>query len=177
MPADPLESILAHVGVDTEKLHRDGLEILGRTITRHEPDEFIDAITRTNALAWDNGEWRPAEYFEIHSRSWWLDLSNHESRQHLLTAILAAALIDALNLTGSIAWVAQIVPDTISINAIDMTDECLHLILICHTNPQLSPHLQEVVNPADHAEFVEAIVNATGVEHNFAGGTILLRCP
>jgi hypothetical protein len=175
MPADPLESILAQAGLDTEKLHRDGLEILGRTITRQEPDEFIDAITRTNALAWDNGEWRPAEYFEIHSRSWWLDLSNHESRQHLLTTILAAVLLDALNLTGSIAWVAQVVPDTIGIDAVNMSDERLHLALSCYADFGLPPHLRDIVNPIDHAEFVETVSNATGIEHNFAGGTIFLR--
>jgi hypothetical protein len=84
-------------------------------------------------------------------------------------------LLDALNLTGSIAWVAQVVPDTISIDAVDMSNERLHLALSCCANPGLPPHLREVVNPTDHAEFVDTVSNATDIEHNFAGGTILLR--
>jgi hypothetical protein len=172
MPVDPLEPILARAATDNHLLHRAELEAVSRAISRHDPDEFIYAATRVCALTWDNGQARPPGFFEIHSQHWWIDLSAPGNQQQLLTVAIAAVLVDALDLTLSTSWVTQVLSTAVSIESATVADSRLRIRLRCHVEPQLSSHLQDDINPADYADFIQAITSTAGTEHDFAGGII-----
>jgi hypothetical protein len=176
MPADPLDPILAHAAIDTPLARRGELEALSRKISQRHPDEFIDAAARVCGLSWDDGRPRPPGYYEIHGQHWWIDLSTPDNRQHLLTAVMAATLADALDLTLSPAWVAQVIPAVLTIESVTITDASLQFHLRRHPTPLLPSHLQDTVNPTDHAEFLDAIAAIT-TQTTSASATIHISDP
>ncbi|SRR6266511_2915636 len=160
MPTDPLDPILKEAAIDTHLLHRPQLEAIGSTVSRIDPDEFIAAVVFAPGLTWNDNQHRPHDYFEIHSRHWWIDASNADNRLQLVTAIAAAALVNALPLHLSTTWVTQILPTVLTVRSVHRDDTGLHFELRRHPAPQLPPHLADTVNPDDYAEFVRAIERA-----------------
>jgi hypothetical protein len=172
MPVDPLEPILAHAATETHLLHRAELETVSRVISRHDPDEFIYAVTRVCALSWEGDRPRPEGYLEIHSQHWWVDLSVPDTRHKLLIVVAAAALVDALDLTLSTTWVARVLCTAISIESVAVIGTELWIRLHRHAEPRLPDHLEKDIHPSDYAEFIQAITNAADTEHRYAGGTV-----
>lgn len=170
MPDDPLEQILAHTDSDADRLHRAELTAIGRAVTGHDPDEFISAAARVCALSWEDGQPRPPGYYEIHSQHWWIDVSDPANRQHLVTAAVAAALVDALDMTLSAEWVARVLTTAVNVDAITTTERGLLIRLRRVAEPRLSPELERDINRDDYADFLDTITAAT--ELDFTSGTI-----
>jgi hypothetical protein len=175
MPVDPLEPILAHVDSDADLLHRTELTAIGRAVSSDDPDEFISAAARVCALSWDDGQPRPPGYFEIHSQRWWIDLSTPENRRHLVTAVVAAALVDALDITLSAEWVARVLATAMNVESITTAEHSLLIQLRRVTEPRLSPELERDINREDYADFLDTI--AAAIEQDFTGGTIRFTGP
>src|SRR6266511_3750050 len=82
MPTDPLDPNLNEAAIDTHLLHRPQLEAIGSTVSRIDPDEFIAAVVFAPGLTWNDNQHRPHDYFEIHSRHWWIDASHADTGLH-----------------------------------------------------------------------------------------------
>jgi hypothetical protein len=174
MPADPLDPILTHAGVDTPLAHYAEIEAIAQAVSPLDPDGFMDASTRVCGLSWDTDQPRPPDYYEIHRRHWWIDLTHSANRRQLLNVVAAAALVDALDLTHSITWVAKVTPTAFTIESASFTDRRLQLHLNRRPAPALPPELQNTLNPADYADFLHTVRNTT--ELTFSAGTIHI-CP
>jgi hypothetical protein len=178
MPTDPLDPILGSAGVTRSRLQRAELEAVCHGVSTVPPEEFIEAVTRAPGLSWDDGQSRPAGYFEIHDRHWWLDVIDPGNRRYLLTVVTAAVLVDALHLTPSIGWVTRVLPTAIVVRSASRDDMGLHLDLLrrAATGP-LPPHLADTVNPDDYAEFTSVVAGAAPVLAIPAGGTVSFTGP
>jgi hypothetical protein len=175
MPNDPLEPILARTDDDTDRLHRKQLADIGKTISRYDPDEFISATARACALTWDDGQPRPPGYLEIHSQRWWIDLSNPANRAHLVTAVVAAALVDAVPIALSAEWVARVLTTAVAVESVTDTEQGLLILLRRVADPALSPDLVRDINAEDYADFLGTIAAAD--EQGFTGGRIRFTGP
>ncbi|MEU9171590.1 hypothetical protein AB0D34_27955 [Streptomyces sp. NPDC048420] len=176
--SDPLDPILKGADVDAQLLRRAELEAVGRTVSGLDPDEFIDAATQVCALSWDDERTRPPGYFEIHGQNWWIDTSGAENRRGLLHAVTAAALVDALGLPRSTAWVARVLTGVLSVQSIsESASTGLYFVLERHDASPLPDHLAHDVHPGDYAEFATAVATAAEVLSLSVGGSIRFTDP
>ncbi|MBK3644587.1 hypothetical protein [Streptomyces sp. MBT33] len=176
--SDPLDAVLKGADVDAQLLRRAGLEAVGRTVSGLDPDEFIDAATQVCALSWDDGRARPPGYFEIHGQGWWIDTSGTENRRGLLHAVTAAALVDAIGLPRSTAWVARVLPGVLTVRSISGSASTgLCFVLERHDASPLPDHLADDVHPGDYAEFATAVATAAEVLSLPVGGSIRFTAP
>jgi hypothetical protein len=170
--SDPLDPILATAATAAGQLRRPQVEAIGRAVSSLPPEEFIEAAVLAPGLSWDDGQPRPPDYFEIHSRRWWIDLSHSDTRQHLAIAVTAAALVDALHLHLSTTWVTKVLPSVVAIRCITRDGDGLLFELRRRPAPPLPRHLADTVHPGDYAEFVQAIEEAAASLRLPVGGTI-----
>jgi hypothetical protein len=175
---DALDPVLKGADVDAHLLRRPELEAVGRTVSRLDPDEFIDAAAQVCALSWDDGRTEPPGYFEIHRQNWWIDTLAAENRRGLVDAVTAAALVDALGLPRSTAWVAQVLPGVATVRSISAdAPAALCFVLERHPASPLPGHLADDVHPGDYAELAAAIASAAEVLPLPASGSIRFTDP
>ncbi|MFI6467826.1 hypothetical protein [Streptomyces sp. NPDC050538] len=176
--SDPLDAVLKGADVDAPLLRHADLEAVGRTVSGLDPDEFIDATTQVCARSWDDGRTRPPGFFEIHGQNWWIDVSGTENRRALLHAVTAAALVDAMGLPRSTAWVARVLVGVLTVRSIGgsaSTGFCF--LLERHDASPLPDHLAHDVHPGDYAEFATAVAAAAEVLSLSVGGSIRFTDP
>ncbi|HET9899230.1 MAG TPA: hypothetical protein VFQ44_30260 [Streptosporangiaceae bacterium] len=174
MPEDELGPVLDAAGVGAINLRYQELSAISCAVSNSLPDEFIHVITAAPALSWENGESRPPGRFEIHDRRWWLDVSIAANRDYLLTAAVAAALVDAIRpaLHFGIGWVAKVLPSVVAVREVRCDDTGLHIGLVRNGGAQVPAELADVINADDYADFVAA-VDAIKTELTIGpGGTI-----
>ncbi|HEY1917844.1 MAG TPA: hypothetical protein VGH27_19915 [Streptosporangiaceae bacterium] len=172
MTTDELDAILASANIKGSQIQRTELEAICRSVCAVPAAEFIDAVTQAPGLSWDDGQTRPAGYFEIHSRYWSIDVSDAGNRQHLLAVTTAAALVGALHLNFSISWVTRVWPAALAIQSISWRDDGLHLGLVRQGVTPIPLNLAASVNPSDYADFTKAVDGAPAVLPLEGGGTI-----
>jgi hypothetical protein len=172
MTTDELDAILANASVTDSQLQRADLEAICRSVSALPAAEFIEAVTQAPGLSWDDGRTRPAGYFEIHSRHWWIDVSDAGNRQHLLAVTIAAVLVDVLHLDFSIGWVTRIRPTVLVIQSVGRRHDRLQLALGRRGVVPLPPDLTASVNPSDYADFTKAVAGAPAVLPMQGGGTV-----
>ena len=176
--SDPLDEVLKGADVDARLLRHADLEAVGRTVSGLDPDEFIDATTQVCARSWDDGRTRPPGYFEIHGQNWWIDTSGTENRRGLLHAVTAAALVDAMRLPRSTAWVARVLAGVLTVRSIGGSASTgLCFVLERHDASPLPDHLAHDVHPGDYAEFATAVATAAEVLSLPVGGAIRFTDP
>ncbi len=174
MASDDLGPVLEHAGVKATQLHRAELNIIGRTVTKVRPEEFIEACTYAPGLSWDDGQSRPPGTFEIHGHDWWIDVSDPANREYLLVIIVAAALADTLrpNLPVTVRWIAQVMPGVLTPQSVHTDNAGPHVNLVRLADPQIPAELTDDVNQQDFTEFVAAVDAAPAVLPLPAGGAI-----
>jgi hypothetical protein len=173
MPADPLDPILDKADVTSSRIERPELEAISRSVSTRHPAEFFEAVTLAPGLSWNDGQSRPEGYLEIHNRHWWIDVTDAGNRSYLLTAVTAAVLADVLKLHVSTLWVTRVLPELVLVRSVHRDDAGLHLDLVrLAARPRLPPHLADIVNPDDFAEFAAAVEGAAPVLPLPAGGTV-----
>lgn len=175
MPADQLEPILEKADVTSSRIERPELEAISRCVSTGDPAEFLEAVTVAPGLSWNDGQDRPPGYLEIHDRHWWIDVTDAGNRRYLLTVITATVLADVLKLDVSIVWITRVLPELLVLRSVRRDDAGLHLHLErLATKPQLPPHLADIVNPRDFAEFAAAVAGAATILPVPAGGTVTI---
>jgi hypothetical protein len=177
MPTDPLDPILDGAAVEGTRLHYDELAAMSRLASGHPLDEFIEAAVLAPGLEWDDGRTGPVEFFELHGRHWWIDVADARNRTHLITTVVAAALVDALGMDFSTAWVTRVLPSALTVRAASRDVAGLHLRLRRRRVSSLPSHLLDVVNPDDYTEFLASIGDSVGIIRLPAGGTIEITDP
>jgi hypothetical protein len=176
MPTDPLDPILEHAQVEGPRVERAQLESVSKAVSAVPAEEFIEAVTYAPGLSWD-GHSRPAGYFEIHNRTWWIDISDPGNRRHLLAVVVAAVVIDVLQLDLSTGWVARAWPGVLAVQSVSREGTGLHIQLGRRPPAPLPRHLKDIVNPDDYAEFEAAVQNAATVLPIRGGGTVTFTGP
>lgn len=177
MPTDPLDPILEQAGVKESCLQQAELTAISRNVSMVSAEEFIEACTYAPGLSWDDGQIRPAGRFEIHNRSWWIDVTDAGNRRYLLVIITAAMLVDALRLDLSTRWVAQIWPSVLGLRSVTRDEAGLHLDLARRATTPLPPQFADDVHPADYAEFAAAIEGAAAVVLTQTGSRVTFTGP
>jgi hypothetical protein len=172
MSADPLDPVLRHVAADDARIDREKLKGIHGVVSRLDAADFIEAVILAPGLEWDHGQDRPKGFLEIHGRQWWIDATGADNRAHILTAITAAALIDALSLQFSAVWVTQVLPGVLTAQSVRFDEAGVYIAVRLHGDPRIPDHLADIVNPRDYDEFVEAVSNAGDYVPLPAGGAI-----
>ena len=160
MPPDPLEPILAQADTGPGPLRRRDLEAVARVVTRLDPEEFIQAAVQAPSLSWDDGRARPPDFFEVHGDRWSIDVSGRGNREHLVVIAAAAALVDELDLSYGIDWVARVLPRALVVEPVAPGDAGLTFRFRRLVPAAPLGDLAEFVHPADYGEFLHAIEQA-----------------
>lgn len=169
---DPLEPVLDQAGARGPRLERAQAEAILKAVSTSPPDEFIEAFTYAPGMSWADGQGQPDDYLQIHNRSWSIDISEPGSREHLLAVVVAVVIADVLRLDLSVRWVARVWPGVLTVLSARRDDGGLHFRLARQPAALLPPHLADIVNPDDFAEFAVAVRSAAGVLPISGGGTV-----
>lgn len=151
-----LSGLLGAAGATGPRLERDDLESLAATVTGHDPGEFVDAVAAVCGLSWEGGRSRPLDWLELHHERWWIDVDRPAVAGDLLSVVLAAALVDALDSTVGTGWLARVLPAVCSLPdcRVLLDDGKVSVTVVVRADPTLPDEMLFTVNPTDFAEFV-----------------------
>jgi len=175
-PPDQFAAVLRRAGVTGPNLRRGDLEAIAGLLGVGWADEFIAPALDVPGLSWDDGRPRPDGYFEIHGADWSIDASGTETRRRLVTVVVSAALVDALELDFGIEWVAAAVPHLLAIDAVTADGRGLRIeARRLPASAARPPELADTVHVDDWAGVVAALTSASEEVSFSGGGTLILR--